>query len=41
MDDNDFLFNVESGFYCGRGGQCVITIACHKLGINEQNPELG
>ena len=40
-DDDDFLFNVESRLYCGCGGQCVRSIACHKVGIDEQNPELG
>ena len=40
-DDNDFLFNVESWSYCGRGGQCVSSIVCHKVGIDEQNPEMG
>ena len=40
-EDCDLLFNVESGFYCGWGGQCVRSIVCHKVGIDEQYPELG
>ena len=40
-DDDVFLFNVESGFCCGRGGQCVRSIVYHKVGIDNQNPELG
>ena len=39
MDDNEFLFIVECGFYCGCGGRCVRSIVSHKVGIDEQNLE--